>query len=99
MNGTSKCGQSLFTCLPIADRSGSAYLGVLAAVFKGERAGEKKHIDCTVVIYNILVQLLFLCMSFRLEIRMADNSTYFCFAYRAIRGEEHYEAVTQLSDK
>ena len=42
-------------------------------------------------IHYILVQLLFLCI--------ADTSDYFCVAYFAIRGEEHYVVVTLLSDE
>lgn len=30
---------------------------------------------------------------------MTDNSACFCLAYLAIRGEEHYEAVTNLNDE
>ena len=43
------------------------------------------------IMQYILVQLLFLCI--------ADTSDYFCLAYLAIRGEEHYVAVTLLSDE
>ena len=42
-------------------------------------------------IHYILVQLLFLCT--------ADTSDNFGLAYFAIRGEEHYVAVTLLSDE
>ena len=41
--------------------------------------------------YILLVQLLFLCT--------ADTSDYFCLVYLAIRGEEHYVAVTLFSDE
>ena len=48
-------------------------------------------LDRNIRIHCILVQLLFLCI--------ADTSDHFCLACLAIRGEEHYVAVTLLSDE